>query len=242
MKLLAWICLIGTIIFTSCEENKKTETEQKETSTIPALTQAEKAAGWKLLFDGKTTKGWHTYLKESVEGWEVKDGELITKGGSGDIVTDEVFENFELELEWRISEKGNSGIIYLVDEKPENHATHVSGPEYQIIDDKNYPDKLGPAQHSGANYAVHAPIISASKPVGEFNTAKIIVIKGRVEHWLNDKKVVAYTLGSPEWQARVDTTKFADVPTYGRSQRGRIALQDHNNEVAFRNIRIRERE
>lgn len=241
MKLLSWIGLAVLIIVSACD-SKTTTQKVADTSDSFALTQAEKAAGWELLFDGKTLNGWHTYLEESVEGWTVENGELKTTGGNGDIVTDEIFGDFELELEWKISEKGNSGIIYLVDEKPENPAASMTGPEYQIIDDHNYPDKLAPAQTSGANYALHPPAIAASNPIGTYNTARISYIKGKVEHWLNGKMVVSYELGSPEWKAIVDTTKFAKVPVYGQAKKGRIAFQDHGNEVAFRNIRIRKRE
>lgn len=225
-------------LLSACDSGDKAQTVS-DTSDLFSLTKAEKAAGWELLFDGKSLDGWHSYLEESAKGWIVEEGALITKGGNADLITDEVFENFELELEWKISEKGNSGIIYLVDEKPENKASYMTGPEYQIIDDNNYPSKLGPAQKTGANYALHPPLIAASNPVGTFNSTKISVINGKVEHWLNGKKVVAYELGTPEWEAIVDTTKFAKVPVYGRSKKGRIALQDHGGEVAFKNIRIR---
>lgn len=238
MKLLAAMGLIILCVLSSCDSGNNSSTVSEKSDTF-SLTQAEKAAGWELLFDGKSLEGWHTYLKASAQGWKVVDGVLLTEGGKGDLVTDEVFENFELELEWKISEKGNSGIIYLVDEKPENKATYVSGPEYQIIDDNNYPGGLAPAQKSGANYALHPPQIAASNPVGTFNQAKISVINSKVEHWLNGKKVVAYELGTPEWEAIVDTTKFAKVPAYGRAKKGRIALQDHGGKVEFRNIRIR---
>lgn len=238
MKLLSAMGLTILCVLPACDSGDKSQKVSDNLDSF-SLTQAEKAAGWELLFDGKSLEGWHSYLEESAQGWLVEGGELLTKGGNGDLVTDEVFENFELELEWKISEKGNSGIIYLVDEKPENPSTYMTGPEYQIIDDINYPAKLAPAQKSGANYALHPPMIAASNPVGTFNLAKISVINGKVEHWLNGKKVVSYELGTPEWEAIVDTTKFAKVPVYGRSKKGRIALQDHGGHVAFRNIRIR---
>ena len=227
----------------SCESKVEQKSQEEPVENqVYSLTEAEKAAGWELLFDGKTTTGWHSYLEDGVSGWKVVDGALRTEGGNADLVSDEAYENFELELEWKIDEKGNSGIIYLVDEKEENKATYVSGPEYQIIDDENYPSPLNETQISGANYALHPPLISASKAPGEFNHARISVLKGEVEHWLNGKKVVAYSLWTPEWEAIVDTTKFGKVPTYGRTKKGKIAFQDHGDGVSFRNIRIRKRD
>ncbi|MEL6257065.1 MAG: DUF1080 domain-containing protein, partial [Bacteroidota bacterium] len=131
----------------SCESKVEQESQEKPVEIqVYGLTEAEKAAGWELMFDGKTTFGWHTYLDEGVKGWKVVEGALRTEGGNGDLVSDGMYENFELELEWKIDEKGNSGIIYLVDEKEENKATYVSGPEYQIIDNENYPSPLKETQ------------------------------------------------------------------------------------------------
>ncbi len=229
----------------SAQQEEETSAESVETvaetsSAMNMLTKEEADAGWTLLFDGQTTSGWHNFKQESVEGWEIVDGLLMTEGGSGDIVTNGTYENFELSFEWRVASEGNSGVIYLVQEAEEYGAPYETGPEYQIIDDKNYPSDLQDAQKSGANYALHAPDTLAVKPAGEFNTAKIIINNGQVEHWLNDVQVVSYELWTDEWEQMVSETKFADMPEYGQSKSGHIALQDHGDAVAFRNIKIRE--
>ncbi|MEM6800723.1 MAG: DUF1080 domain-containing protein [Bacteroidota bacterium] len=240
MKLIYSLSLILTMLSIACKnttENQTTEETQQE--NLLQLTEAEKAAGWKLIFDGKSPEGWHSYLKEEVEGWTTENGELRTEGGNGDIATDGIYENFELELEWRIDSGGNSGIMYLVDERPENPAAFMSGPEYQIIDNEHYLLPLKEVHKAGANYALHPPLIAAANPAGEYNHAKLSVIEGKVEHWLNGKKVVAYELWTPEWEAIRDTTKFGQVPEYGSVKSGRIVLQDHGHGVSFKNIKIR---
>ncbi len=212
-----------------------------------ALSNAEKKAGWQLLFDGKTTDGWHTYGLTATRGWEVQNGELIALGQAGpegsanDIVTDREFENFDLTLEWKISPGGNSGVFFNVVEDPKKYATvYATGPEYQLVDDIGFPEKLEDWQKSGANYGMHPAARSVLKPVGEYNLTRLRVNKGRVEHWLNGVKVVDYQLWTPEWENKVKTGKWKDFPGYGRAKRGRIGLQDHGNQIWFRNIKILE--
>jgi hypothetical protein len=207
-----------------------------------ALTAAELAAGWRLLFDGKTTAGWHGFGRDAVVGWAITDGELIALGQGGDhandIVTDDEFQNFELLVDWKLSPRANSGIFYNVVEKGYEMA-YASGPEYQLIDDDGWPEKLEDWQKSGANYAMHAPARKAAKPVGQWNTTRILVDRGTVEHWLNGERVVAYELWTPEWEKLVKAGKWKDFPSYGKARKGRIGLQDHGNKVYFRNIKIR---
>lgn len=206
---------------------------------LNTLSEEEKAEGWQLLFDGKSTEGWHSYLKEQIEGWGVKDGMLTTPGGQGDIVTDNEYEHFELSLEWQIETQGNSGIFYYVVEKPEYPRMYETGPEFQIIDDENYPQALLESQKTGANSDVKAPSVLAAKAPGEWNHTRILVNRGHVEHWLNGQKVVEYDLHSPAWKALVAKSKFADMD-YAKVHKGRIGLQDHGGPVAYRNIKIRE--
>jgi hypothetical protein len=213
------------------------------TATLPnTLTPGERAAGWRLLFDGKSTAGWHTFGKPQVVGWRVADGELIALGQGGDhandIVTDEAFENFELVVEWKLSPRANSGIFFNVVEKG-YEAVYATGPEYQLIDDAGWPDKLEAWQQTAANYAMHLPTAKAARPVGQWNATKIVVNKGHVQHWLNGAKVVEYDLWTPDWEARVKAGKWKDYPGYGRAKRGLIGLQDHGNQVFFRGIKIR---
>lgn len=206
------------------------------------LSGKEKKQGWKLLFDGATMNGWRIYQNKQTDDWDVKNGELYCKVEGvtkrADIITTDKYENFELQIDWKIAPKENSGIIYMVTE--ENSATYLSGPEYQLIDDTGYPDKLDNKQLSGANYDMNAPAAKVVKPAGEYNHTKIVVNKGHVEHWLNGTKVVDYQLWTPEWEKQKAISKWKDVKTYGMSKQGHIALQDHGGGVWFKNIKIKQ--
>ena len=155
-----------------------------------------------------------------------------------DIITNEQFENFEFSVDWKISKAGNSGIMYLVTE--EFPAAYMSGPEYQVIDDVNFPAKLEDWQKAGANYAMHPAPTAAPKPAGEWNNSKIVVNKSHVEHWLNDKKIVEYDFGTDDWNKKKAEGKWKDHPGYGTAKKGHIALQDHGSEAWFKNIKIKQ--
>jgi hypothetical protein len=214
--------------------------------TIPAggsaqntLSDSERAGGWRLLFDGTTTEGWRGFRRDAVpDGWQVVDGALTRTGAGGDIITTGQFGSFELELEWKVSPGGNSGIFFHVTE--DGDYVWQTGPEYQILDDAGHRDGLTPQTAVGSNYALHAPVGAAPNPPGEWNHARLVVRGDSVEHWLNGTRIVSYRLGSDEWEGLVAASKFRDMPGYGRARRGHIALQDHGDAVAFRNIRIRE--
>ena len=204
------------------------------------LSAAEKSAGWRLLFDGATTAGWHLYGGGRVLGWEVADGALVAlaQDDGHDIVTDDEFENFELVVDWKLSPRANSGIFYNVVEQGYK-VIYASGPEYQIIDDDGWPSRLEEWQHTGANYAMHPPLARSAKPVGEWNHTRIVVNLGHVEHWLNGAKTADYRMWTPEWEKLVAAGKWKDYPGYGRARKGRIGLQDHGNKVWFRNLKVR---
>jgi len=206
------------------------------------LSKKEKKQGWKLLFDGTTMNGWRIYQNKKVDDWDVKNGELYCKvegvSKRADLITMDKYENFELQIDWKIAPKENSGIIYMVTE--ENAASYESGPEYQLIDDIGYPDKLHDKQLTGANYDMNAPSAKVIKPAGEYNHTKIVVNKGHVEHWLNGTKVVDYQLWTPEWEKLKAISKWKDVKTYGMSKQGHIALQDHGGGVYFKNIKLKQ--
>lgn len=229
------LCLVlACVAAVSCS------TQQKENS----LTPDEKKDGWILLFDGSTMNGWRTYKNKTGNSWEVKDGELHCRGSEtdksdkrADIVTNDQFENFELSLEWKISKAGNSGIMYHVTE--EYDAPYLSGPEYQIIDDEGFPDKLEDWQKTAADYAMYTTSSRPVKPIGEYNHTKIVFNKGHVEHWLNGVKVLEFEAWSPDWYDRKNKGKWKDEPGYGMSKTGYICLQDHGSEAWFRNIKIR---
>lgn len=203
------------------------------------LTDAERAAGWRLLFDGETLDGWRGFRRDGLPGgWAARDGMLQRVGPGGDIITEDQFEDFELSLEWRVEEAGNSGIFYLASEDADR--IFESAPEMQILDDAGHADGGSPLTSAGSNYALHPAPRGVVRPAGEWNEARIVVRDGHVEHWLNGQQIVTYELGSEDWQRRVDESKFAEWPTYGQARRGHIGLQDHGDPVWFRNIKVRE--
>lgn len=208
------------------------------------LTPAEKKQGYKLLFDGKTMNGWRTYQNKKSDSWSVKNGTLYCKGSTedksdkrADLITKAQFDNFDFSVDWKISPAGNSGIIYLFNETEKSD--YLTGPEYQIIDDKGFPQKLEDWQMTGANYAMDPAPDAVTKPVGQWNKTRIVVNKGHVEHWLNGKKIVDTQMWTPEWQKKKESGKWKDAPNYGTVKKGHIALQDHGSEAWFRNIKIK---
>jgi hypothetical protein len=210
------------------------------------LTPAERDAGWRLLFDGKTTTGWRGFKKTDfpARGWAVAEGCLkkVATGtgdslGSGDIVTKDTFGDFDLRFEWRIAPGGNSGVKYFVTEERSGPIAH----EYQVLDDSGHPDaKVGTHRQSAAFYDVlpPSPTAKALKPVGQFNQSRVLVRGHHVEHWLNGAKVLEYELGSPELKAAIAKSKFKDVAGFGNKIQGRILLQDHGDEVCYRNVKV----
>ena len=206
-----------------------------------ALTDAEKKSGWQLLFDGKSTKGWRMYQNVPADGWQVVNGELISKKDGvtkrADLITAEQYDNFELVFDWQVDKGANSGVIYraLENDRP----SFESGPEYQLIDDNGYAEKLEDWQKSGADYAMHPPSTLAAKPAGEYNRTKIVVNGSHVEHWLNGIKVVDFELWTPEWQALKEKGKWTDAKNYAMAKKGYIVLQDHGGGVRFKNIKLR---
>lgn len=197
---------------------------------------------WTTLFANQSLAGWHNFATpgKPAAGWSFEDGLLVRSGQGGDLTSDKDYTNFELELEWRVPPGGNSGVIYRIDRKADTTWSYRTGPEMQILDDERHPDGKNPLTAAGSNYALNEAPRGAVKPANEWNSARLIVNGSHVEHWLNGTKMVSYELGSPDWEARRAKSKFANAPFYGRAKTGQIALQDHGNKVAFRNIRIKE--
>jgi hypothetical protein len=215
-----------------------TQAESKGAVSVSALTAEDQAAGWRSLFDGKTTTGWRGYRRADMpSGWQVIDGALTRVADGGDIVTVDQFQNFELALEWKVAPGGNSGIFYRVTETGE--ASYHSGPEMQVLDDAGHRDGASRLTSAGSLYGIYAAPAGVVKPAGEWNAVRLVVNGQHVEHWLNGVKVVDYELGSPDWEKRVGEAKFKEWPEYGRAKRGHIALQDHGDWVAYRNIKIK---
>ena len=215
------------------------------------LTTAEKNSGWKLLFDGKTTAGWHNFNKQTIgKSWIVKDGALSLESrknadgnwqspDGGDIVAEGEYENFELNLEWKISPCGNSGIIYNVVKTPKYEYVWQTGPEMQVLDDVCHPDTRFTTHRAGDLYDLIPCSVVTVKPAGEWNKVRIIKNNGKVEHWLNGVKVVSYEMYTDKWIAMINNSKFKDMPDFGRAKKGKIALQDHGDKVWYRNIKIK---
>jgi len=204
---------------------------------LNTLTAKEQAEHWRLLFDGQTTAGWRGFRKQTIPGWQAIDGALTRVGEAGDIVTVDEFGDFELTLEWKLGSNGNSGVFYRVVE--DDPVMWHMAPEYQIIDNA-YKEPLKPGQYAAANYDLDPPSRDVTKPIGSWNDTRILARGAHVEHWLNGVKVVEYELWTPGWEQLVRDSKFKDYAKYGRARRGHIGLQDHNDRIRFRNLKIRE--
>lgn len=208
---------------------------EPQTAPLNTLTEQEKAAGWKLLFDGKTMNGWTNYRKDTIsDGWQVIDGAMVmSRKGSGDITTVDEYGAFELSLEYKISPAGNSGLMYHV--KTTASTPWQTGPEVQIQDNVDGHDP----QKSGWLYQLYASEVDATKPAGQWNQLRIVITPTKCEHYMNGVKYCEYVKGSDDWKAKVAASKFKAFKGFGEPTSGLIALQDHNDEVAFRNIKLR---
>ena len=196
---------------------------------------------WKTLFDGTSLDAWRGYKSDAVpEGWKIVDGTLYKDTRVADLVSKDEFSDFELTIDWKLSEAGNAGIFYRGTEEYDH--IYWTGPEYQLLDNEKAADNKTPLTLAAAAYGLYRPAANAKpKPVGEWNTTRIIARGAHVEHWLNGVKAVEYELWSPDWEAKVKASKFAKWPNYGRAKAGHIALQgDHAGTLAFRNIKVRE--
>ncbi len=233
IKTIFWISTISLWVLIGCEKTNQAE--------------------WVYLFDGKSLHGWRAFNGTQLpSGWDIKDGSLTFntelknevnyEGGKSIIYALEKFENFELSLEWKISEGGNSGIFYHLNEG----FGDTIAPEYQLIDDLKWSDynnnnKLKEWQKTGADYAMHTPDTTKkiTKPSGEWNTTKIIFTSERVEHWHNGVKLLSFVPWSKDWYDRKNRGKWKNTPDYGKFKSGYIGLQDHDSPIWFRNIKIK---
>lgn len=217
--------------------------------TTLVCTQVNAQQKWISLFDGKTTSGWHSYGEKTAgAAWKAVDGNLVLdptakvngKGG-GDLVTDESFNEFHLQLEWKISKNGNSGIIFFVQDNPSKYEhSFYTGPEFQVLDNDGHPDAKIISHRAGNLYDLIVGNEGHVKPYGEWNKVDIISSKGVLELKMNDVTVVKTHLGDDAWKELIRRSKFGkgDMPDFGKVFSGHIALQDHGNDVAFRNIKI----
>ncbi|HEY5822826.1 MAG TPA: DUF1080 domain-containing protein [Cyclobacteriaceae bacterium] len=215
-----------------------TSEKSKEIVTDATNDRSEK---WIQLLKGNKLDQWQMYSQDNIKGWDIINGELHSSGAgwdaNEDIITKETFKNFDLVLDWKIAPANSSGIFFYV-QKDSGHPIYESAPEYQVMDDKGWPQKMKPNQYTAGSYAMYEPIGAQVKPVGEWNATRIIVNYPHVEHWLNGVKVVEYDFGSKDWEDRRASGKWAEVPHYGKAKSGHIGLQNAGK-VVFRNIKIR---
>lgn len=229
------------------------ETKDDDEAGLNELSESEKEDGWELLFDGESTEGWRGYGKDSFpDGWVIEDGALKVQGSGageagdgGDIIYDEELKDFELTLEWKVSEGGNSGIFYLAEEI-DGEPIYTSAPEMQILDNERHPDaRLGKDgnRQAGSLYDLIPAEPQNAKPVGEWNEVSILVYRGTVVHSQNGENVVEYHLWTDDWKEMVADSKFKDWENFlnagGDDKEGYIGLQDHGDDVWFRNIKIK---
>ncbi|MEK6781504.1 MAG: DUF1080 domain-containing protein [Bacteroidota bacterium] len=213
------------------------------------LTVEEKQAGWKLLFDGTTTKGWRNFNSDKIgAAWKVNDGTLYLDasnkkdwqtGDGGDIITEGIYENYELSIEWKIQACGNSGIIFNVQEGSYKYVWHT-GPEFQVLDNACHPDAKIIKHRAGDLYDLISCKVETVKPAGEWNEAVIKANKGNYSFWLNGAEVTSVNMNSPEWKTLIAGSKFKDMSDFGKVMKGHISLQDHGDQVWYRSIKIKE--
>ena len=258
---------LAALVFTGCQsggnqtEGDAADTEEAaqgatgEAAPMNALTEEEKAEGWVLLFDGENVDQWKGYCKDGFpeQGWEVVDGTIHClssgkgeAGGGGDIITKKQYKNFELALEWKLAEGGNSGIFYLARERCGEDGQEIwkSAPEMQILDNEKHPDaRLGKDgnRQAGSLYDLIPATPQNAKPTGEWNQVRVLVYNGTVVHTMNGENVVEYHLWTDDWKEMVANSKFKDYQDFiDVAQEGHIGLQDHGDDVWFRNIKIKE--
>ncbi|MEZ4969715.1 MAG: DUF1080 domain-containing protein [Flavobacteriaceae bacterium] len=250
---------IASLIVVSCRTEQEKKIAQQPESKDNVLSEKDISEGWELLFDGKTFNGWRSLGRDTVqkEHWRVEDGTIrkLNSGEvpslpdgqpieGGDLMTEEAFDNYELYFEWKITKKGNTGLKYNVSEEmSQKYGSQYAalGFEYQLLDDKDstYAGKLKPSQYTGGLYDLVTPKNTKIRPVGEYNSSRIIVNGDQVEHWLNGTKVLSYELGSPKLDSLFQSSKFKDIPQFLNKRKGHIVLQNHKDDAWFKNIKIR---
>ncbi len=250
-----FIVLITLLIGFSCKTDKK-DTFQIERSKELAiqnkvhnqLLDVEKEQGWRLLFDGETLNGWHLYNNADstrFSAWEVQKGTLFCNATDatkvfGDLVTDAVFENYELMFDWQMALRGNGGVFINVQESPEYKATYTTGPEYQLLEPEHMDTKT-PLKRPGCLWGISPQLNTVeAKPVGQWNTARILQQEGKIQFYLNGKLTAEEDLRSQDWRTKIANSRFKDATGFGKATQGRIGLQNWYFEAWFRNIKIRE--
>ena len=253
MKHIFVLVLLASVF--ACQP-KKTETTEESTTdstevtltpvdtTANRLSAEQKTAGWILLFDGQSKTGWRVFKNKENNSWEVVDGTLHCKpfddNGTNlraDLITENQYDNFELAFDFKISKQGNSGVIFRASEAHDE--PYATGPEYQVLDDGGYPGEVKETNFTAGAYDMYAAKNKKLNPPGEWNSGKIVANGNHIEHWLNGEKVVEYEMNSPEWKKIRDASKWKDFPAFATVAKGHVDLQDHGNEVWYKNIMIK---
>ncbi len=202
------------------------------------LTAGEQADGWQLLFDGNSLKSWRTYNQASAaKGWQIEDGALVLVGKGGDLITREAYTNFDLQLEWKVAKRGNSGIFFLADES--KLPIYVHAPEIQILDDKRHRDRKQADRRSGSLYDMVAAPPESQRPALQWNQVRMLLDYPKLQVWQNGISTVDINIGGERWAKLEANSKFKDWPGFGENTGGHIGLQDHGDKVWFRNLKIR---
>ncbi len=195
--------------------------------------------GWRSLLPDGRLAAWRGYQSDTVPaGWSVADGVLTKTTGTGDLISRDEFDDFELTFDWKLAPGGNAGVFYRGSEEYEH--IYWTAPEYQLLDDAGHPDGKNRLTSAASAYGLYAPPAGVVRPGGEWNSSRIVARGAHIEHWLNGQKVVEYELWSPDWEAKVKASKFGEWPHYGRARTGHLGIQgDHDGALSIRNMRIR---
>ena len=239
------LIISSSALLFACNNASSKKTSQASAMSPNTLTQQEKKEGWELLFDGTTTNGWHKYGNSPVgAAWGVKDGTLhlnaAIKDAGGDIVTEQEFDNFHFKYDWKIDTNGNSGVIFYVHEDAAKYKwPWYTGPEMQVLDNNGHPDAKIIKHRAGDLYDLISSSKETVKPALEWNTAEIKCVNGKLDLYLNGENIVSTTMWDDNWKKMVAGSKFKSLSDFGTYKKGKIALQDHGNNVWYRNIKVR---
>ena len=251
MKNIAILCLSAIVLFGACGNSSKNEECVYQqlgldcSAPVNTISETEEAAGWVSLFDGRSFTGWHGYNMAGIPAeWSIEDGmitmQFVDAAESQDIITDKEYKSYALSLEYKLSNGANSGIIFQVKEDPAYNYPYETGPEFQVIDDAAWGDKIGESQRNACNYEMYVAQGDFNKPIGEWNHAVLVVDGNKVSQYLNGVKTVEYEKYSEDWLQRRNAGKWADYPDYGKYDEGHISLQNHGTQVWYRSIKLKE--
>jgi hypothetical protein len=253
MKKINLFLLAIAVTAAGCQDNKRQDAENEEVTEMDTreMENSQTEDDWQVLFDGENLDHWKAFNSDSITQWQVEGDALVftpsqgEREGSENIITKDTYTNFELSLEWKISENGNSGIMWAVQEGEEYNEPYITGPEIQVLDNQGHPDaQNGPIRQAGALYDLSEPSEDVTRPAEEWNEMTIMINydENRGLVTLNGQQVNEFPLQGEEWDQFVENSKFSDWEDFGQHKTGHIALQDHGDKVWYRNIKIRELE